>query len=149
MGSIILSDKSNSARFWGGWTLVAVTTINCISSLLLLTLIRYMIKVGRLKLNLYIWMVGLMTLCTLLWDATFYFEVHMDEEQAQGGIYQCLCGLFGTSAALWNFNIVVTVYMTSTAGHKNNHWSNMNNGVYLKRCIVINSVLSIAASAYM
>jgi len=148
MGSIILSDTSNSARFWGGWTLVAVTTINCISSLLLLVLIRYMIKEGRLKMNLYIWMVGLMTLSTLLWDATFYFELYM-HERAQGGLYQGLCGLFGTSAALWNFNIVGTVYMASTAGHKDKHWTNMNNGVYLKRFIIINSVLSIAACAYM
>jgi len=148
MVAAVWTDQSNIGRFIGGWMLIVVTTVNCLSSVVLLYLIRYMIKRGLLKMNLYIWLVALLTSACLIWDATFYMELYIITG-TQGAIYRGLCGYFGTSSALWSFFIIWMVYWTFISSNKERHAANMNNGLYLKLLTLVNVVLSGVASAYM
>jgi len=107
-----------------------------------------MLNRGLLKMNLYIWMVAAMTIACIIWDATFYMELY-DFTNAHGNVYPGLCGMFGTSAALWNFFIVAMVYWTSISANKDYHATNMSKGVYLKMLTVLNTFLSAATATYM
>lgn len=144
----VLTDSSNVFRFWGGWTLVVVTCINCLASLVLLALIHYMIRRGVLKMNLYIWMVFLMSSSCFFWDATFFFELFMYKTN-QDAVYQMMCGFFGISVGIWNFFIVAMVYWTSISANKDYHSANMNNGTYLKWLVAVNFVLSATVAVIM
>jgi len=143
MTSLLINYDENKPRYVIAWILLMITNINSISSILLLLLIRYMNKIGALKMNCYIKIVVVMTLSQFALDLSWYgliFELNSTEQQ----FYRFFCGTFGVSSALWSFYIIVMVWLTSlTTGSGSRKKASTNeilNYMYVSNFIISLSV---------
>jgi hypothetical protein len=118
---ILLDGNGNTYALAIAWCFSITSFINVFAGIILLLLIRYMLTTGRIKMNMYVWMVTWMMINQILCDATLIFyvftTVQMNVEWSGRFMHACI-GFWGSGVAVWNTSIVFMVWYTTLQKRK-------------------------------